>query len=151
MTSQQQQLQQWQPYREPIGATLTRTVAIAAVLGALLAGWSGAGLGRWPAATTLMLWPSFGGHWVELWFLNRLRPRLAGSRPVQVAARLAVWFVGGCALAAGMWLTAKALGTFRPARWPHWWVGGLGFIGIELVAHLVLYLRGKPSFYNGRG
>jgi hypothetical protein len=50
-----------------------------------------------------------------------------------------------------MWLTASALGTSRPARWPHWWVGGLAFVGIELVVHLVLHLRGNTSFYNGRG
>lgn len=51
----------------------------------------------------------------------------------------------------GMHLTAKALAGFRPARWPAWWVGGGSFIAIELVVHLVLQLRGRPSFYNGRG
>jgi len=30
-------------------------------------------------------------------------------------------------------------------------LGGLAFIGIELVTHLVLQLRGRPSFYDGRG
>ncbi len=40
---------------------------------------------------------------------------------------------------------------FRPPRWPAWWLGGLAFIGIELVAHLALLLRGRPSFYDGRG
>ena len=43
-----------------------------------------------------------------------------------------------------------ALAGFRPARWPAWWLGGLAFIGIELLAHLLLQLRGRPSFYNGR-
>src|SRR2546425_9083607 len=91
----------------------------------------------WPAATALALWPSLGGHFVELWFRNWLRPRLPAARPVQVAARLVVWFVGGGALAMGMCLTAAARGTFRPTRWPGWWhvwwLGGLAFIGIELV------------------
>jgi hypothetical protein len=40
---------------------------------------------------------------------------------------------------------------FQRAHWPRWWLGGLVFIGIELVAHLVLRLRGRPNFYNGRG
>lgn len=106
-------------------------------------------------ATLLVLWLSFGGHWVELWFLNWLRPRLSGARAVQVGARALVWFVGGTVLAIGMGLTAMAPGGFRPARWsawgPAWWLGGLAFIGIELVIHLVLQLRGRPSFYNGRG
>ena len=99
-------------------------------------------------AALLILWFSFGGHWVELWFLNWLRPRLSIARGAQAGARVAVWFVGGCALALGMDLTAMALTEFRPAQWPAWWLGGLAFIGLELVVHLVLQLRGQPSFYN---
>ena len=141
---------QWQPYREPLRATLLRTGIIALVVGAVMARRWG-GLAGWPTASLLMLWPSFGGHWVELWFLNWWRPRLSIARAVQVAARVGAWFVGGAGLAMGMHLTAKALAGFRPARWPAWWVGGGSFIAIELVVHLVLQLRGRPSFYNGRG
>ena len=141
---------QWQPFREPFRITMLRTGMIAIVVGAVLAGLWG-GLARWPLATLLVLWPSFGGHWVELWFLNWLRPRLSIARGMQIAARIGVWFVGGAGLAIGMCLTAMALAGFRPAQWPAWWLGGLAFIGIELVAHLVLQLRGQPSFYNGRG
>jgi hypothetical protein len=141
---------QWEPYREPLRTTLLRTGAIALIVGAVLA-LSRGGLARWPLATLLVLWISFGGHWVELWFLNWLRPRIPAARAVQVAARLGVWFVGGIILALGMGLTARALAGFRPAHWPAWWVGGVGFIGVELVAHLFLQLRGRPSFYNGRG
>jgi hypothetical protein len=140
----------WKPYREPLRVTLVRTVTIALVVGAVLARWWG-GLARWPVASLLVLWPSFGGHWVELWFLNWLRPRLPIVRAVQVGARIGVWFVGGTALALGMGLTAKALAGFQPAQWRDWWLGGLAFIGVELVAQLVLQLRGRPSFYNGRG
>jgi hypothetical protein len=141
---------QWQPYREPLRITMLRTGIIAIVVGAVLARLWG-GLARWPMATLLVLWPSFGGHCVEVWFLNWLRPRLSITRSVQVAARFGVWFVGGAGLAIGMGLTAMALVGFRQAHWPAWWLGGLAFIGIELVAHLVLQLRGRPSFYNGRG
>jgi hypothetical protein len=140
----------WQPFREPLRTTLFRTGTIAIVVGAVLARSRG-GLARWPLATLLVLWPSLGGHWVEVWFLNSLRPRLSIGCGVQVAARLAVWSVGGMGLAIGMRLTALALGSFRMARWPSWWIAGLAFIGIELVAHLALQLRGRPSFYNGRG
>ena len=142
---------QWQPHREPLLTTLTRTVAIALVLGAVLVRWWGGGLARWPVATLLVLWFSFGGHWVELWFLNLLRPRVPIARGAQVAARVAVWFVAGCALALGVNLTAMALTGFRRAQWPAWWLGGLAFIGLELLVHLALQLRGKSSFYNGRG
>jgi hypothetical protein len=141
---------QWQPYREPFHITLLRTGMIAIVGGAVLARFWG-GRAGWLTATLLVLWPSFGGHWVEVWFLNWLRPRLSIARGVQVAARVGVWFVGGTGLAVGMGLTAMELAGYRQTHWPTWWLGGLAFIGIELVAHLVLQLRGRPSFYNGRG
>ena len=113
----------WQPYREPLRTTLVRTFAIAVVVGAVLARFWG-GLARWPLTTLLVLWPSFGGHWVELWFLSWLRPRLAVARAVQVGARIGVWFIGGTVLALGMALTAMALAGYRPAQWPRWWLGG---------------------------
>ena len=79
-------------------------------------------------------------------------PRLSIARGLQVSARIGVGFVGGAGLAIGMGLTAMALAGFRLAHWPAWWwLGGIAFIGIELVAHLVLQLRGRPSFYNGLG
>jgi hypothetical protein len=140
---------QWQPHREPLRITLLRTVTLAAILGALIARVRG-GLG-WPMWTLVMLWPTFGGHWVELWFLNWVRPRLGDSRALHVVARLGVWFVGGVGLGLGMYLTAKALPGFRPRSNPPWWLGGLAFIGLELVVQLALQLRGRPSFYNGRG
>jgi hypothetical protein len=142
----------WRPYEEPLRATLLRTITIAVVVGGVAVHWWG-GLARWPAATLLALWPSFGGHWVELWFLNWLRPRLAAARSVQVGARFGVWFAGGALLTLGMLWTAVALGRLPGGRWPLWWaaVGGAAFIGVELVAQLLLQLRGRPSFYNGRG
>ena len=90
----------WQPYREPMRTTLVRTISIALVAGTVAArslGWS-----HWTLLVLVMLWPSFGGHWVELWFLNWLRPRIPDARAVQAAARVAIWFVGGIVLAGGM-------------------------------------------------
>jgi len=139
---------EWQPYREPLRATVLRTGVIAIVAGAVASRFLG-GWASWPVATILALWPAFGGHWVELWFLNWLRPRIPGARGWQVAARIAVWFAGGTVLAAGMVLTAMALGRFR--RLPAWWAGGGVFIGIELAVHLAMHLRGRGSFYDGRG
>ena len=140
----------WQPYREPLRTTLLRTVTIALIVGGVLARARG-GMGRWPMLTLLMLWPAFGGHWVDVWFLNWLRPHLGDARAVQIAARLGVWFVGGIGLALGMYLTAQTLTDPRPMQWSAWWLAGLAFVGIELVAHAFLQLRGRPSFYNGRG
>jgi hypothetical protein len=140
----------WQPYREPLGITLARTGALAAILGGVLTAFGGGGLRHWPIAFVLMLWPALGGHWVELFFLNGLRPRLPAARWVQSAARLVTWFAGGACLAVGMDLTALALNHAHP-RQVAWWIGGVAFIGIELIVHFLLYLRRRHNFYNGRG
>jgi hypothetical protein len=140
----------WQPFHEPLRATLVRTVGIALVAGAVVAQRWG-GLGRWPLATVVMLWPSLGGHWLELWFLNWLRPRIPAARTVQIIVRLGVWFVGGLALGFGMRLTVLAFTGGQRMWWPVWWAAGLAFLGIELVAQTGLHIRGRPSFFNGRG
>ena len=143
-------IRDWQPYREPLRVTLARTGTLALVAGALLALRTG-GLARLPQATLLMLWPTFGGHWIEVWFLNYVRPRLPVARLVQAGVRVVVWFIAGIGLLYAMRLTATALPGFHPARWPAWWLGGLAFLILELVVHLVMQLRGLPSFYNSRG
>lgn len=140
----------WQPHREPLRTTLLRTTIIALVVGAVVAHCSRGRIG-WLPGSLLMLWFSFGGHWVELWYLNWLRPRLSGARPIQIVARVGTWFVGGCGLAFAMALSARALAGFSPAQWPAWWLGGVAFIGLELLAHIALQLRSRPSFYNGLG
>lgn len=139
----------WRPVREPIATTLKRTGAIALVVGAILA-WRAHDLWQWPIASLLVFWPAFGGHWVEIVFLNYVRPRLPHARATQLVARLVVWFVGGVVLLAGMVLTAKLLNWGGRLHWPAWWVGGVAFIGIELIVHLILLMWGKPNAYGGR-
>jgi hypothetical protein len=135
---------------EPLNQTLKRTVPIALVVGLIVA-LSAGNLRAWPLTTLLALWFSFGGHWVEVGFLYLLRPFLPPARPVQIAARLGVWFLGGVGLALGMGLTARLwLGAWR-APFPAWYWGGFAFVGLELGVHLFLELRHRPSFYNGRG
>ena len=136
--------------REPLRVTLTRTVAIAAIAGAVLASRWG-GLSRWPLTTTLMMWPTFGGHYVELTYLDVVRPRLSASRAVQALARIAMWFVAGALMVVAMRFTAIALRAPRSLPMSAWWIGGFAFVGLELVAHLVLHARGRPSFYTGSG
>jgi hypothetical protein len=140
----------WQPFQEPIRQTLFRTVMIAVVVGGAIALSSRKG-SSWPLATLLVLWPSLGGHWVDVWFLNWLRPRVSPSPGVQAASRLLVWFGGGSLIALGMRLTASAFVQWRAPQWLTWWLGGAAFVGIELVIHLLMQFRGKRNFYNGRG
>ena len=137
------------PFEEPLRTTVLRTGTLALVLGTVIAVASGHRI-SWPVAVLAAAWPAFGGHWIELWFLNWLRPRIAPARHVQVLARLAVWTVGGIALALMMLVTARALGG-AGIGWRAVWLGGVGFIAIELVAHAALAGRGQRSFYDGRG
>ena len=117
--------------------TLTRTVAIALAGGAIIAYFTD-GIAGFPGASLLVLWPSLGGHFVEVWYLNWLRPRLPANDGIRKAFRVAAWFAGGVVLLWGMRLTAGALGWHRSRILPAWWVGGLGLIAIEMVIHLFL-------------
>lgn len=136
-------------FHEPLSRTLLRTVTLACVVGAIVAlvsrHWS-----IWPLATLLALWPSFGGHWVELAYLNWMRP-LVAAPGLQRVVRIITWFAGGALLALGMRLTAAIVDPGRSPRWLTWAIGGAAFVGIELLIHLLIHLRGKPSFYDGRG
>jgi len=132
---------------EPLRKTLLRTVLIAVLAGAVIAllsrEWS-----RWPVDALLAFWITFGGHWVEVWFLQGVRPRIPAAGSVQRIARLAVWFVGGSILGFGMMLTARAFGI--GANWSAWWKLGVLFIGVELIVHLFLLLRGQSGFFRDR-
>jgi len=131
------------PFHEPHRATLLRTVLIALVVG-IVVGRSA----LWFPWTAFTLWFSFGGHWVEIFFLNWLRPRLRAERWVQIAGRLAIWLVGGTVLMIGARFTALALGI--PAlRVPPWTLGGPIFVVVELFVHTLSQIRGLPNFFNG--
>jgi hypothetical protein len=141
---------EWRPFRESLRATLIRTVGIAVVAGLIISLATGR-LRRWPTSTLLALWPALGGHWIDLFFLNGVRPALPDRRLIHVVARLIVWFVGGVALGYGVRLTAQLLPGHAAMTWLTWIVAGALFVAIELVAHAGLQLRGRPSFYNGLG
>jgi hypothetical protein len=139
----------WEPCAEPWGATVRRTGSIAAAIG------SAVGLYQRHVAPGVLtaivaLWFTLGGHFAELFFLNWLRFRLGGDAKAQAGARLVYWFVAGSVLCMGAFLTLAML-TGRPAIGWRWWIGGLFFVGLELVVHLFLRARGRPNFYDGRG
>jgi len=125
-------------------------VGISVVVGAVVS-WRFRRLDALPVVTGLVLWFSFGGHWVELWYLNWLRPRLTRARVFQMVARVAVWFVGGVCLGIGVALSMRLSPLTRHREPPVWWVAGLVFVGVELVAHLALFARRRPNFYSGAG
>lgn len=135
---------------ESLTTTLTRTVALALVVGGIVA-WRYHDFSKLPVAALLALWFTLGGHYVELFFLHRLRPRMLENRAQLMLARLGFWFVCGIALGAGMVLTTDLSAALRAFTLPSFWMLGLGFVGVELIAHSSLALRRRPNFYNGLG
>ena len=134
-----------QRFEEPIGQTVVRNLIISIVVGGIV-GLASHHLNLWPVASVLALWPTFGGHLVEVFFLNWVRPRLPSGASVQKAVRLIVWFAGGCLLTPGMLFTASLVASWRMPEWLTWWAGGLAFVGIELFMHLGIQLRGRAEF-----
>ncbi len=134
---------------EPIRATLIRNFGIAIVVGGLLA-WRFSHLSVFPIAAALVLWFTLGGHYVEVFFLTWVRPRVRQSRGIQSVARLATWFVGGALLGVGVVLTAQLHPATRRLGFPAWWAFGLAFIVLELVTHVGLARRRQPNFYGAQ-
>lgn len=153
----------FESYRESLTATIRRTFTIALVLGTIgtivrpggeqpLA----ARTYEWLTLVTFVLWISFGGHWVELWYLNWLRMRLISfSGFALVGVRLLVWLIGGIALFLGA-VTTRALMLRGGLPTESEAVvaityGGPMFVAIETVPHFIAYASGRPSFWNGKG
>jgi hypothetical protein len=128
--------------------TLLRTGLVGLVVGAIVA-YSQGQPARWPLWTAFVLWFSFGGHWVEIAFLNWIGPRLPAARWAQVAGRLLTWLAGGTLLMLGARATVLSLSA-HALRPPPWWVGGPFFVCLELVVHALTAIRRHPNFYDGR-
>ncbi len=137
----------WRPFHEPFPITLVRTGLVGLAIGCVAALVQNQ-LTSWPQWTAYALWFSFGGHWVELFFLNWLRPRLPAVRWLQVLGRGLTWLVGGTLLMIGAQITVLSLSA-QSMRLPPWWLGGPVFLCVELLVHAVPQLRGQPNFYNG--
>lgn len=137
----------WQPFHEPLRVTLVRTGLVGLAIGCIAAIVQGR-LAAGPEWTVFALWFSFGGHWVELFFLNWLRPRLSPARATQVLGRVFTWIVAGTLLMIGARITVLSFFT-QPIRLPPWWLGGPVLLCVELLVHALPQFRGKPNFYNG--
>jgi hypothetical protein len=136
-------------FAEPWHATVLRTGTIALAIGVGV-GLYQKRLAAVPVSAIIALWFTLGGHFVEVLVRDRLLHRIRGQVPAGAVIRLFSWFVGGSVLYAGA-LVTRAILTGRGAVPRPWWTGGLVFVGLELVVHLLLYARGQPCFYDGRG
>src|SRR6476619_1953306 len=84
-------------FEEPFLRTLARNVMIAVVVGVVFA-LLRHDLKLLLPVTTLAMWFSLGGHYVDLAFLNGVRARLPQRRLTQALVRLLVWSCGGTLL-----------------------------------------------------
>ena len=153
----------FQPYRESLLTTVARTGAIAIVVTTViclvqfhhLPSTSGQ-LYFCFGLLVFVSWITFGGHWVEIAYLNGIRPRIAHWPDSSLTVlRLCVWIVGGALLfAAGLISRTLLLTGALPPKSQAFGallVGGPAFIVVEMVAHIFLMGRGRPSFWNRRG
>ena len=139
----------WPRIEEPFYRTLARNLAIAVVVATVFA-FVRHDLSRFLPIVVLALWPSLGGHYIEVAFVNVLRDRIPQGDFAQAVSRLLVWFLGGVLLYCGMALSSRVL-PLRPLPFGLCVWGGLLFVGLELAVHLLLAVRSLDSFYNRRG
>jgi hypothetical protein len=100
-----------------------------------------------------MIWSAvfcivFGGHWLELIFINHLKFALPKSILVLYFIRISYWFLCSIPL---FFLAELIANLFSDNRvyLGHWWTFGFFYIGIQLIMHAIMYIRFKKSFYNG--
>ena len=140
-------------YREPLLTTVFRTATIA-LIPALIKCFTTHNAHLFAAYFFGALWFSFGGHWVEIAWLDGIRHRLPKSCRIQKIGRITYWFVSGIVLGVFMALTIKTLDPgFTPNFPPSLLIlSGVAFVLIELLVHsILLQRRGRPSFYNSAG
>jgi hypothetical protein len=153
----------FKPCRESLATTLARTCGIAVILASVIcllrlhhvptssAQWRG-----WLAWVVFIGWISLGGHWVEVIYLNVLRPRLANwPAAALVLLRLALWMIGGAILFTGAMVSLRlVMAGELPGRSKvisAFLRGGPIFVAIELVVHVFMMLAGRPNCWNFRG
>jgi hypothetical protein len=90
----------------------------------------------------------FGGHWLELVFINYLKFASPKNISLLYFIRIVYWFL--CALP--LFFIANLiinLFSHQTGYLGHWWTFGFFYIGIQLLMHAIMQIRLKKSFYNG--
>ena len=90
----------------------------------------------------------FGGHWLELFFVNKIKFVLPKDIFVLYSVRIFYWFL--CSIP--LFALATLVNNFLSQGTRHlgeWWQFGLLYIGIQLAMYAIMQIRFKKSFYNG--
>jgi len=90
----------------------------------------------------------FGGHWLELVFINHIKFALPKNISLLYFVRISYWFLCSIPLFLMMSLINN-LFSHKTGNLGHWWIFGFFYIGIQLLMHAIMHIRYKKSFYNG--
>ena len=90
----------------------------------------------------------FGGHWLELLFINHIKFSLPKNMLLLYFIRICYWFVCSIPLFV-LAVLVNNLFSHRAANFDHWWAFGFIYIGIQLLMYAIMHARLKKSFYNG--
>jgi len=90
----------------------------------------------------------FGGHYLELVFINYVKFALPKNILLLYFIRIGYWFL--CAIPL-FFIADFVYNLFsdKTGHLGHWWAFGFFYIGIELFMHAIMQIRLKKSFYNG--
>jgi len=139
---------------EPFIQTVIRTIITTTIIAAILY-WVNIIPAGGKSKLTLfeMVWSIvfcivFGGHWLELVFINYIKFTLPKNILLLYGIRIGYWFL--CAIPL-FFLVNLITGLFshKTGYLGQWWVFGLFYIGIQLLMHAIMQIRFKKSFYNG--
>ena len=135
---------------QTLARTLITTTIIAVILFGLKVFPSG---GNDKLNLFKMIWSAifcivFGGHWLELLFINHIKFALPKNSTILCLTRIIYWFLSAIPL----FFTANFslhLFSYHINLFNKWWFFGVVYVGLELVMYAIMQLRLKKSFYNG--
>lgn len=141
-------------YHEPFLQTVKRTIITTTIIAAIItfAGVFPAGgkskLVLFGISWAMVFCIVFGGHWLELLFINYIKFVLPKNIIVLYLVRMAYWFLSSIPL----FIVAGQVANLFSGETVHigrWWAFGLIYIGIELFMYAMMQIKTKKSFYNG--
>ncbi len=133
---------------EPLRVTLSRTLTIAVVVG-VVASFATHNIRMGFAIGLGALWPSVGGHWIELLWLNLIRKRLKPKVPILVALRLIYWWAWGFVIIFPAFYTIHVIAPSLPPM-PSPLLGGFGFLFVEMLLHGIFAMNHRPNAFDAR-
>ncbi|MDB5133238.1 MAG: hypothetical protein JWR02_2987 [Mucilaginibacter sp.] len=139
---------------EPFVQTIIRTILTTTIIAVILSWLHIFPLGDKSKLTLFeMIWSIvfcivFGGHWLELVFVNQIKFALPKNIVLLYFIRIGYWFL--CSIP--LFFIANLINdlfSHKTGQLGHWWAFGCFYIVIQLLMHAIMHIRFKKSFYNG--